>query len=311
MTSCIIFYVFLLAFFPRLARASPTRLLESRNVTSSSKAGLAWPNGNSVDIDQYRTTGKVSWYYTWGPSYFDTDLEFVPMLWGSDQANQWQGTINQTIQERHVQAVLAFNEPQQPGQSNLTPAQGADLWRTYIEPLRLQGVRLGSPAPSSAPSGKTWLQDWLAACDGGCTVDFIALHWYDVDADAFKAYLQDFHQTFNLNLWVTEWACQNYNDVKAQCSQDDIYQFMNNTESFMDETDYVERYAWFGAMENMQGVNQDDALMTKSGSINALGKQYIGEQSNGSTSDSASHACTLKTIQWLSAISTVVSLVVL
>lgn len=24
----------------------------------------------------------------------------------------------------------------------------------------------------------------------------------------------------------------------------------------MDNTDYIERYAWFGAMENLQGVNQ-------------------------------------------------------
>lgn len=49
------------------------------------------------------------------------------------------------------------------------------MWKTYLEPLRALGVRLGSPAPSSAPSGKTWLQDFLGACNGGCTVDFIAL----------------------------------------------------------------------------------------------------------------------------------------
>ena len=57
-------------------------------------------------------------------------------------------------------------------------------------------------------------------------------------------------------LWVTEWACQNYNDVNAQCSQDDVYSFMNETQSFMDRTEWVERYAWFGAMENLMGINQ-------------------------------------------------------
>lgn len=30
---------------------------------------------------------------------------------------------------------------------------------------------------------------------------------------------------------------------------------MNATQQFMDDTDWVERYAWFGAMEDMQGVN--------------------------------------------------------
>lgn len=57
----------------------------------------------------------------------------------------------------------------------MTPEDGAQMWKTYLEPLRAQGVRLGSPAPSSAPSGKTWLQAFLTACAGGCTVDFIAL----------------------------------------------------------------------------------------------------------------------------------------
>jgi len=42
----------------------------------------------------------------------------------------------------------------------------------------------------------------------------------------------------------------------------------------------VERYAWFGAMENLQGVNPANALMTSSGKINALGEQYIS--GNGS-----------------------------
>ena len=32
--------------------------------------------------------------------------------------------------------------------------------------------------------------------------------------------------------------------------------FMNETQSFMDGADFVERYAWFGAMEHLpQGVN--------------------------------------------------------
>ena len=31
---------------------------------------------------------------------------------------------------------------------------------------------------------------------------------------------------------------------------------MNATQSFMDETEWVERYAWFGAMKQLQGVNE-------------------------------------------------------
>ena len=80
---------------------------------------------------------------------------------------------------------------------------------------------------------------------------------------------------------------------------------MNATQQFMDDTDWVERYAWFGAMEDMQGVNavrdfhpqvdpsgdtdchawQANALMSSRGRINALGEQYIGAATPNVSSD--------------------------
>jgi hypothetical protein len=250
----------------------------SPRATNSSKAGLAWPNGNSDNIGQYLTTGKVSWYYTWSPdASASTNIEFVPMLWGSSSAGDFSSTINNTISTKNVTAVLGMNEPDNSGQSNLSPAQGAAVWKEYLEPLKSQGILLGSPAPTSAPEGKTWLQNFLTACNGSCTVDFIALHWYDINATAFVAYLEDFHNTFQRPIWVTEWACQNYNGG-SQCSSDDVVLFLNATQSYMDSSDFVERYSYFGAMENLQGVNTDNALMSSSGQITALGKQYIGEQ---------------------------------
>jgi hypothetical protein len=41
--------------------------------------------------------------------------------------------------------------------------------------------------------------------------------------------------------------------------------------AWFDQQDWVERYAPFGAMKNMQGVNQNNALMNPDGSITALG----------------------------------------
>jgi len=156
----------------------------------------------------------------------------------------------------------------------MTPEEGAQLWKTYLEPLKAQGVRLGSPAPSGAPSGKVWLQDFLTACNGGCTVDILVIRrfsfdclidsscthslidWYDIDPEDFVAYVEDYHEAFQRPIWVTEWACQNFNDVNAQCSPEDVAKLLNRTQSFMDETDYVERYSWFGAMRDLHGVNQ-------------------------------------------------------
>jgi len=267
--------LFFLSFFPRraIARAGSEHV---RAVSGSAKAGLAWPNGPYVGISQFESTGKVQWYYTWGPSSVESNLEFVPMLWGENQVSAWQSSINSTIHDLGVTHALGFNEPEQSAQSNLSASAGASLWKAQVEPLKGQGILLGSPAPSSAPAGKQWLLDWLSACDGDCTVDFVALHCYDINSTAFIAYLEDFHNTFQKPLWVTEWACQNYNVADEQCSQQNVIDFMNATQAYMDATSWVERYAWFGAMENLQGVNEANALMDSSGNIIALGDQYIG-----------------------------------
>jgi len=251
------------------------------NVTSASKAGLAWPNGNWNNYKQYTTTGKVSWYYTWSPDAISApDLEFVPMLWGPTQVQAFTSSINDTLKHNKVTAVLGFNEPQEPQQSNLTVEQGAQLWMSYIEPLKAQGLRLGTPAPSGNPNGVTWLQGWLEACNGGCNPDFLAVHWYDVNATAFQEYLINYHNIFNLPIWVTEWACQNFNGG-PQCTQQEVIDLLNQTQAFMDSTDWVERYAWFGVMENLGGVNPDDAMMSSTGSITTLGQQYINANSTG------------------------------
>ncbi|KAJ7176661.1 hypothetical protein C8R46DRAFT_809864, partial [Mycena filopes] len=249
-------------------------------VNASSKAGIGGGGDADTDIKQFETSGKVSWYYSWSVSSdVDTDLEFVPMMWGQKDVALWADPsdgINATIASKKPSAVLGFNEPQEPGQANLTPQQGADMWRAYLEPLHAQGLRLGSPAPSSAPSGKTWIQDFLTACDGGCTVDFIALHYYDVNATRFINYLNDFHDTFQRPIWVTEWACQNFNKG-PQCTAPEVAEFLNTTQSFMDAQDWVERYAWYGVMRDIN-INPLDAMMTSDGKITDLGKQYIGSE---------------------------------
>ena len=48
---------------------------------------------------------------------------------------------------------------------------------------------------------------------------FLPLHWYDVSVDGFKQYVQNFHDKTGHNIWVTEYACQNFNGG-AQCSDD-------------------------------------------------------------------------------------------
>lgn len=75
--------------------------------------------------------------------------------------------------------------------------------------------------------------------------DALALHWYDVGADNFIRYVEDFYQTFNLPIWVTEFACQNFNGG-PQCTQEEVFEFMATVTAWMDQAAYVQAYFAFG-----------------------------------------------------------------
>ena len=52
-------------------------------------------------------------YYTWGPrGYVEnaSDIEFVPMLWGGKQTEQFEDTIHDSIQNLNITTVLGMNE---------------------------------------------------------------------------------------------------------------------------------------------------------------------------------------------------------
>jgi hypothetical protein len=62
--------------------------------------------GISQELDRRRTR-----YYTWSPFSINTDLEFVPMLWGYPQVNSFSASIEQTLSPgNQVTAVLGMNE---------------------------------------------------------------------------------------------------------------------------------------------------------------------------------------------------------
>ncbi|QRW20133.1 glycoside hydrolase family 128 protein [Rhizoctonia solani] len=130
---------------------------------------------------------------------------------------------------------------------------------------------------SAATRSKQWLIDFAAACEpyGGCTMTSW-LHWYGINATKVHD-LYDMHTTFpDKPIWLTEFACHNFQEGEPQCTYADTTAFMNTTQEWLDQQDWVHRYAWFGAMKKPV-INNVNALMDASGTINDLGKQYIGE----------------------------------
>lgn len=262
----------------------------STGKNAGSKLGLAWPNGDWWTPDQPDYIGnyvgsKTSWYYTWAPGSVSAGdkvgLEFVPMLWGVKQVGDWNSARGSWPSS--VKNALFFNEPNQSGQSDISVNDALQYWMNDYLPARTQnGLRLGHAGTTSAPNGLTWVTDFYNVCTGAgnsaadCSADFVPVHYYDVDVGHFQSYLQNFHQVTGKNLWVTEYACQNFNGG-AQCSQDQTWAFHQQIASWMDGQDWIERYAPFGFMQDLQGVNTLNALMNGGGSITDLGSWYINQ----------------------------------
>ena len=171
-----------------LATAIPTLAFDP-----NSKTGLAWPNQLWVPMAGFTASDtRISTYYNWGPDanvpssrqrpLFDVPFPFVPMLWGcnSTYTEPFQEAVKNNFSDvmlTNQRDILGFNEPEITGQSECTPQEAVDAWLTYLEPLKAQGYRLGSPAVTSGDYGKAWYKEWWSLCAGRCNPDFIALHW--------------------------------------------------------------------------------------------------------------------------------------
>ncbi|RDB22777.1 Alkali-sensitive linkage protein 1 [Hypsizygus marmoreus] len=239
----------------------------------SGKVGLAWPIDDNKALANFKTN-KVSPIYSWGPWISSAakglGFEPVPMLWGEKQTSEFK----RIVVKGYAKTVLGFNEPNQQGQSDMSPQRAAELWQQYIQPLKSQGYSLISPGCTNAPSGKTWLRDFFKACQG-CTFDGLAIHFYGTDPQSMISYLKEMHDAFGLPIWATEFACQNFSGSGKQCGKDDVFNWMNTLKNFMDNTSWVAHYFAFGAMYDMGNVNPLNQLLGSNGKPTDLGYLYI------------------------------------
>ncbi|KAJ9096452.1 hypothetical protein QFC21_005274 [Naganishia friedmannii] len=244
--------------------------------SSDKPFGLAWPNG---DWDGEGTPGyvgqyvgaKTGWYYNWSPqpcSKADAlGLEFVPMLWGPKDCNdQFWTSVNSW--SSNVKSLLFFNEPNEVSQSNVSPQDAVQYWKTYMSPMGAKGFKLGMAAVTNAPSGLEWIQQFVKLCPD-CHFDFIPIHWYATSTDNFQTYLKSFNAAFpDKEIWITEYACQSFN-AEPQCDPGQTWNLHQTMAGWFDAQPCP-----FGIMRQMQGVNEDNRLMDAEGKITALGDWY-------------------------------------
>ncbi|KAJ7481645.1 hypothetical protein FB451DRAFT_1338348 [Mycena latifolia] len=224
-------------------------LLSATHVRGSNpKRGLPVVQNSESDLGK-ANGGQCSWFYNWSP----TPPTSAP-LWGRDNVAGFTDTVHRV----GAKTILSFNEPDMTSQSNISPGEAAQLWQQHIQPLKSDGVRLGSPAISSGPNGLPWLAAFIKACNE-CTIDFIAVHWYGEGADNFSKYLAGVHTQFPKPIWVTEFA-------ETSRNAEAVATFMAEALEYLDAQWWIEHYSWFAYAVH---------LVDGSGNLNTLGASYV------------------------------------
>lgn len=187
---------------------------------SSPKRGLCYVEGEDPADDKTwdGSESDLTWYYNYQAmptDAIDSKLQFVPMLWGADSSNDnadatsFYDTVKGLIDSgREIQYVLGFNEPDgcTDGGSCVDPSVAASEWIDKIEPLQDLDLQLGAPAVTGSPRGLQWLQEFYTACDGGCTTDFLPIHWYG-NFEGMASFMGQVNATYqNMTMWMTDFG---------------------------------------------------------------------------------------------------------
>jgi hypothetical protein len=149
------------------------------------------------------------------------------------------------------QRLTTAPRPNQPyPQSDLSPQDAAVIHKRAVQPFADKGYSIIAPATSSAPSGFDWVTDFFKYCDG-CKFDAIAIHYYDITPEGFIAYMEKWHAAWpNLQMFVTEFACQNFNGG-AQCSPDQTWYFWSTAIKYMEAQPWITAYFGFGSLTSL------------------------------------------------------------
>ncbi len=245
-----------------------------------SKRGLPWPwdhpSSHFKLYEPYISAGKLSWVFNWElwvpASLPSVGVEWIPCVRTASNAKDVDGFLTDIIQNRGLksEALLGFNEPEISEQANLSIDNAVEIWRRLILPAKRKfGLRLGSPGMTSdVGRSKPWLNSFLAQFEdsggGGTTatadgagqglagsgIDFLVLHWYGLHFADMQAFLEDMHATYGLPVWINEFACSRMGQGGEEASADEIEDFLRQALPWLDQCEWIERYAYFG---NAQG----------------------------------------------------------
>ena len=261
--------------------------------------------GTAGDI-QYMNN---DWFYKWSNNG-DSGLEreYTPMAWGKGAADDDNDIeiIKNKYKSTHL---LAFNEPDdcngQSGQYGNMCVVDTSL--TYYKNLLKSGLRMVSPAcRQDAVFG--WLNEFNSkAVDENIRIDVIAVHWYDWGSNPqnspnanpqdvfnrFVNYLESVYQTYGLPIWITEFNANRHRNEWVH------RQFLQLALPYLEEKDYIERYAFFPPTTQVANFFDDNNNFTQIGEFyyNFNSSESIPYETHVSASNLNSESYNLQQIE--------------
>jgi hypothetical protein len=249
-------------------------LCSSARALLVSKRGVGTILGNCT---VHESLANLTWFYNWGKSAPNITAqctkslghEFVPMQWGKSGIDSLESAISP-----NAKSLLAFNEPNQQGQSNVTPQEASELWPQIEAVAHKFNLRIGSPsavycgANCITASPFDWWDQWLGNCTSGCHFDFLATHYYSCDIQEFKSFLGECWNKYQKPIWITEFCCPLPNGPLSK--EED---FMQSALTVLEQDTHVERYAWFST-QTSGWLGTVGSLLNDDNSPTELGKLY-------------------------------------
>ena len=217
---------------------------------------------------------NVKWFYNYNPINYrnipSTVSEFIPMIKNRDYLNK---AITYNVFKPAI--LLSINEPDIPNGPNAMTFDEALSVHKGIED-NIQPVLLSSPAITKM-YGVPWLKQFIAG--NGIyvpRVDFIAIHWYDLDPYKFLQYVDDVYKTFNKPIWVTEFSLADWKLNNPQLTEENnVKRFMDITMTGLENRPFVQRYAWFSSTTN-SAISKCSLWDINTKDLTTLGKYYFG-----------------------------------
>ncbi|KAF1995744.1 glycoside hydrolase family 128 protein [Amniculicola lignicola CBS 123094] len=281
-----------------LSLFSPTSSQKTNSKRGLASLGSTHTSDNSL---LGSPSSPLFWYYNWSPYPLNapsqtaiTALEFVPLIHGIYGAEDSQTSTAINSLPSTSKHLLSFNEPDgttDSGGSSIEPEDAARAYIEHIVPYRTSNRKwlISHPSVTGSPRGLEWLRQFNESCweideENGCPTDFIAAHWYGA-YDGLTGWLSQLDEYYkngtaseqDLKIWITELAL-------PQQSEQETVNMMNVTLPYLDELDYVERYAWFGDFRRKDAdewAGDNVAMFDDDGGLTALGALYLGGEANG------------------------------